>query len=145
MGSIYLSRLTQEARQTLVEDLLVSQSGNCFICGKEIDLALHVNHIDIDHVEPLKVGGKDGPANFAVTHESCNRSKQASDLRVARVLARFDTIAESIAGDNRPPNLGDVLSEFQGARHEIVIDIGSWVSPCSTRGAGGIGRDCRAG
>ena len=123
MGSMYLSRLRQEDRQTLLQDLLVSQSGNCFICGKEIDLALHANHIDIDHVEPLKMGGKDSPDNFAVTHDSCNRSKQASDLRVARVLARFDTIAESIEPDSRPPNLGDVLSEFQGAKHEILIDI----------------------
>ncbi|MYK89357.1 MAG: HNH endonuclease, partial [Acidobacteria bacterium] len=87
MGSIYLSKLTPEARQELVKDLLVSQSGNCFICGREIDLALQVDHIDIDHVEPLKIGGKDGPDNFAATHDSCNRAKQASDLRVARVLA----------------------------------------------------------
>ena len=123
MGSIYLSRLTQEARQTLLTDLLLSQSGNCFICGKEIDPILHANHIDIDHVEPLKIGGKDGPDNFAVTHDSCNRSKQASDLRVARVLARFDTIAASIESDNRPPNLGDILSEFQGAKHDILVDI----------------------
>ena len=69
------------------------------------------------------MGGKDGPDNFAVTHDSCNRTKQASDLRVARVLARFDAIAESIDSDNRAPNLGDVLSEFQGAKYQLPIDI----------------------
>ncbi len=123
MGSLYLSRLLNEDRQNLIKDLLSTQASNCFICGKAIDLAVHGNHIDIDHVEPTKVGGRDGPDNFAVTHESCNRTKQASDLRVARILASFDRITESIKSEDRSPNLGDVLSEYGGAKHPLSTTV----------------------
>lgn len=123
MGSLYLSRLSEEKRQTLIKDLLKIQANNCFICGKAIDLAVHRNHIDIDHVEPTKVGGKDGPENFAVTHDSCNRAKQASDLRVARILASFDRITESIKSEDRSPNLGDVLSEYEGGKYPLQVTV----------------------
>ena len=122
MPSLYLNRLSNEERQELIDSLLGTQNGNCFICGKAIDPDVHGNHIDIDHVEPIKVGGKDGPDNFAVTHGSCNRTKQASDLRVARILASFDRISESISED-RSPNLGDVLRENGGAKYDLSFSV----------------------
>jgi hypothetical protein len=121
MGSLYLNALTTDQRNQLERQLHSAQNGNCFICEKPIDLALHANAIDIDHVEPLKVGGKDDPSNFALTHQSCNRSKQASDLRVARVLAKFAGIRESVASKNRGPNLSDVLGHFGGAAYELPL------------------------
>ena len=78
---------------------------------------------DIDHVEPLKIGGKDDPSNFALTHAACNRSKQASDLRVARVLAQFGQIRDAVASENRGPNLGDILARFGGAKHELYLKV----------------------
>ena len=122
MSSLYLNRQSAEQRKDLIGTLLSVQSGNCFICAKPIDLSVHSKHIDIDHVEPIKQGGKDGPDNFAVTHDSCNRSKQASDLRVARILASFDMIAKSIASD-RSPNLGDILAEHGGAKHGLPVTV----------------------
>jgi len=100
MGSLYLHALSPEARKDLEKTLLSTQNGKCFICERSIDPALHAGQIDIDHVEPIKVGGKDDPSNFAITHSSCNRTKQTSDLRVARVLARFDTIRDEVASQN---------------------------------------------
>jgi len=121
MGSLYLNNLTDDQRKELEKKLHAAQHGNCFICEKPIDLMLHADAIDIDHVEPIKGGGKDDPSNFAITHSSCNRSKQASDLRVARVLARFSAIRDKVAPENRGPNLGDILSHYGGAVHELRL------------------------
>jgi hypothetical protein len=123
MGSLYLNYLSAEQRKDLERRLHESQRGACFICDKPIDLVLHVNAVDIDHVEPIKTGGKDIPDNFALTHASCNRSKQASDLRVARVLARFAKIRDELGPDNRGPNLGDILGRHGGSCHDLPIHL----------------------
>lgn len=131
MGSLYLNGLTPDQRKQLEQQLHSSQKGNCFICGLPIDMVLHANAIDIDHVEPLKTGGKDDPSNFALTHASCNRSKQASDLRVARVLAQFGQIRDAVALENRGPNLSDVLAKFGGAKHDLCLKVGGGVAQFS--------------
>lgn len=118
MASLYLNGLTTEQRDDLRRRLLAAQGRKCFICEREIDLDLHADAVDIDHVEPLKLGGKDDETNFALTHASCNRSKQASDLRVARVLARFDRIREA-STNGRGANLSDVLTDYAGAKYEL--------------------------
>lgn len=119
MPSLYLRRLNSQDRKSLVQRLHDSQNKKCFICQKEIDLNLHADNMDIDHIEPIRIGGKDNPINFALTHNTCNRSKQASDLRVARVLARFGEIADQIHSENRAPNLSDIFCHYDGAKHEL--------------------------
>ncbi|MBX3069923.1 MAG: HNH endonuclease [Thermomicrobiales bacterium] len=119
--------LTANDREQLIRRLFEVQLGRCFICEEPIDLDLHAGKLDVDHVQP-KSGpdGKDDPANFALTHSSCNRSKLASDLRVARVLARFERIGRDARSQGREaPNLGDVLSAFGGARYDLPISLSS--------------------
>lgn len=123
MGSLYLSSLTAEQRESLTSKLYDMQKGKCFICEKPVDLVLHEGALAIDHVEPLKAGGKDDPSNFALTHTSCNSAKQASDLHVARVLARFGAIRDEVAGENRGPNLSDVLRHYGGAQYDLPIAV----------------------
>jgi Uncharacterized protein conserved in bacteria len=121
VASGYLGALTKEERGALEQQLWAQQNGKCFISDEPIQLGLH--EVDIDHVIPLKNEGKDDPTNFALTHSSHNRSKQASDLRVARVLARLDRIRAGAVSDDRGANLGDVLASFGGATKPLRIAI----------------------
>lgn len=113
--SPYLDRLTAEQRRELIEKLHHQQNGKCFISGKEIDLDLHYNDLDIDHIVPLNNNGKDDPNNMALTFASENRAKQASDLNVARILSHFKQLADKLMhSENRAPNLTDILNDYCG-------------------------------
>lgn len=117
MGSLHLNGLNNEQRGALERQLWEQQCGNCYISGKKIDL--DIDEIDIDHITPLRDNGKDDPTNFALTLAKYNRSKQAADLRVARVLARFEQIRDTADSDDRGANLNDVLKVYGGSSGSI--------------------------
>ena len=115
--SKYLTALTDEQRQQLQARLHDTQTGRCFICDQTIDLVLHKSQLDIDHIDPLAEDGIDAEHNFALTHASCNRSKGASNLQVARRLAEFERLQEEARqAGKRGADLGDVLKRHGGAK-----------------------------
>jgi hypothetical protein len=118
MGSSnYLSSLNGEARAKLEQRLLARQTGRCFICDDPIDLVLHKGQLDIDHIDPLIENGLDSENNFAITHASCNRSKGAANLEIARRLSEFERLqAQAQKAGKRGANLGDVLARHEGAK-----------------------------
>ena len=61
---------SQDDRAALERRLLDRQSGRCFICDEAIDLMLHKDQLDIDHIIPLADHGPDDEQNFALTHAS---------------------------------------------------------------------------
>lgn len=120
MASNYLSRLSTGDREKLIQDLWEIQNGKCFITEENIDLELHKSILDIDHVIPSKLGGKDDPSNFALTFASANRSKQASDLKLARILHRFTKIQNEFKEkEDRSPNLDDILKTKSGSKFSL--------------------------
>jgi len=131
MSSKYLSSLNQNDYDNLTTTLHKIQNGKCYICQKEIDLDIHKGHTNIDHIEPLANGGKDQNVNFALTHESCNKSKQDADLRVARVLAVLKDVQEEIDrhpdNGNRTASLKHVLEKFDGSKFDFQYKIESGV------------------
>lgn len=121
MGSLYLNRLDRDQRGQLVQQLWEQQNGRCFISDKQIDLKLH--EVDIDHIIPTRDNGKDDPSNFALAMAHYNRSKQASDLRIARVLARYEQIKATAESDDRGANLHDVLKAFGGSTRDLRVKV----------------------
>ena len=120
--SKYLAGLTLEDRTALEGRLLERQSGKCFICDDTIDPVLHQDQLDVDHIVPLAEQGADDEQNFALTHASCNRSKGASDLRVARRMAEFEKLQQqALERGERGANLGHVLAEHGGAKAVIRL------------------------
>ena len=120
--SEYLAGL--EDRTALEGHLLERQSGKCFICDNTIDPVLHQDQLDIDHIVPLAEQGADAEHNFALTHASCNRSKGASDLRVARRMAEFEKLQQqALERDDgeRGATLKHVLAKHGGAKAAIRL------------------------
>ncbi len=99
--SRYLTGLDAEQRAKLEQKLLTRQSGRCFICDQPVDLMLHKGQLDIDHIDPLIEDGLDAENNFAITHASCNRSKGAANLEIARRLAEFERLQEKAQDTGR--------------------------------------------
>lgn len=123
--SLYLSKLNSQQREDLIKRLWECQKGKCYITGKDIDLVIHKNSVDIDHIIPLTNGGKDDESNMALTFSEANRSKQAADLNLARVNWVYKNLVEDLQkSENRNPNLSDVLKKFGGASNNLryVID-----------------------
>ena len=120
--SEYLAGLTLEERTALQDRLLERQSGKCFICDDTIDPVLHRDQLDVDHIVPLAEQGADDEHNFALTHASCNRSKGASDLRVARRMAEFEKLEQqALERGERGAKLGHVLAKYGGAKASIRL------------------------
>lgn len=122
-ASKYLGGLAEAQRRELERRLHSRQSSRCFICDEVVDLVLHLGQLDIDHIDPLVEDGLDAENNFALTHASCNRSKGASDLRVARRLAEFEKLQKTAQKEGkRGANLGDILARYGGAKHPLRIE-----------------------
>lgn len=121
MFSKYLSALSNEEYAQLKNELFEIQNSTCYICQKAIDLEL--NTTNIDHIEPLAKGGKDSIDNFALTHESCNKSKQDASLSVARILSRLNNIKENADSNGEKATLHHVLDAYEGRKYDFKYSI----------------------
>ena len=120
MRSKYLNSISEIEYEELTEKLLQIQNKKCFICQKLID---EIQKTNIDHIIPLANKGKDDENNFAVTHESCNKSKQDANLNIARIMSRLKDIQERVSSKHRSASLDDILKEYGGAKYDFAYKI----------------------
>ena len=86
---------------------------------------LQKGQLDIDHIDPLAEEGLDAENNFALTHQSCNRSKGAANLQVARRIKEFERLQEEAKDSGkRGANLDDVLAQWPDV---VVYSTGSFM------------------
>ena len=115
--SPYLASLDEAGCKALEQRLWDRQSGRCFISNELIDLVLHADQLEIDHIVPRADNGPDEENNFALTFAKHNRQKGASDLRAARRMAEFAELQKTaIEQGERGANLGHVLRRYNGAK-----------------------------
>ena len=119
--SKYLDSLSADEYDALTKKLWVIQNHKCFICEEEIDLDLHTTNID--HIRPLVNNGKDEESNFALTHESCNKSKQDADLEIAKRLALLSKIIRDAESKKETPSLQHVLGACGGSKYDFSYKI----------------------
>ncbi len=120
------SAITEDERNKRISMLLNQQNAKCYICGKEINLALE--KVDLDHIRSRVSGGIDDINNLAVTHDKCNRSKGSRDLELQRILYRFqehvkkytDTVGVETS---RNFTVGDDLQEIIPERREVTVAV----------------------
>ncbi len=93
-----------------------------FSCEEDIDLEL--NTTNIDHIVPLANRGKDAEVNFAVTHESCNKSKQDANLNIAKILQKLSKIQKLVQEKtSKSASLKDVLNSYGGSKYGFKYKI----------------------
>ena len=119
-NSKYLDSLSADEYNNLKKRLYEQQNGKCFICEEEIDLDL--NPTNIDHIVPLANNGKDSKINFAITHESCNKSKLDADLNVAKILAKLEKIKRTVP-ENKQATLKNILDCYDGGKYKMRYKI----------------------
>ena len=122
MASKFLSKLSKDEYDELTKKLLSIQNNICYICQDPIDLNLHTTNID--HIIPLANKGKDAEENFAVTHESCNKSKLDANLKIARILHLLKKIQEQThEKENRSASLKHILEYYGGSKYDFKYSI----------------------
>lgn len=69
-------KLTKEQRQ----DIYNQFGGRCAYCGEEIT----IKQMQVDHIEALRIGGKDELENMICACRSCNHYKSTFSLELFR-------------------------------------------------------------
>lgn len=118
------SEISEDERNKKISMLLKQQNSKCYICGKEINLALE--KVELDHIRSRVSGGIDDINNLAVTHSSCNRSKGSRDLELQRILHRFQEHVKKYTEDieaetHRNFTVGNALQEIIPDRREVTV------------------------
>ena len=61
--------------ETEKNNLIEKQKNKCPICGDALFIG---DEIEVDHINPLSIGGRDSFLNLQVVHKDCNRKKGAN-------------------------------------------------------------------
>ena len=112
-----LDKMDAEEKRQLENRLWTFQGKICFLCERPINM--DADQTDIDHIKPLHDKGPDEEANWALTHDHCNKKKKVANLELARAMMKFALLKEKYEG---AITSGDVLKEYGGSTKDIYLE-----------------------
>lgn len=104
-------QIIRKERQQVYE----KYSGHCVYCGKEVD----IKDIQVDHMIPIRLDGKDDISNYMPACRRCNHYKRGNSLEGFRKM--IEAILGKLERDSYIYKVGVDYSLVKPAPHKIVF------------------------
>lgn len=82
--------------------------GLCGICGESVEFTA----MELDHIQPLMLGGSDALDNLRVAHKLCNRRRGHADARAHGFVAYHPSPHQRYAVLTLDADLGSILGQL---------------------------------
>lgn len=89
--------------------------GHCAYCGKKIE----VKEMQVDHLEPLRLGGADDIKNYMPACRRCNHYKRGNSLEGFREM--IEKIPEKLQRDNYIFKVGIDYGFFNPSERKVIF------------------------
>jgi hypothetical protein len=75
------AKLGKKADPNFIKALMIAQKGKCFYCDKDIS-----DYYEIEHLTPIKNGGKNQEYNLVLSCRKCNSKKRTKSMETYAII-----------------------------------------------------------